>query len=91
MSEIVLRTLDVTKHHKNRPSVDHLNIEFRRGDIFGFLGPNGAGNSTTIRKIPHPSFPTGEDAELFRMCLRINVLMIARRKRVWLKKSPDGI
>jgi hypothetical protein len=25
------------------------------------------------------------------MCLRINVLMIARRKRVWLKKSPDGI
>jgi ABC-2 type transport system ATP-binding protein len=30
-------------------AVDHVNLEVRRGEIFGFLGPNGAGKSTTIR------------------------------------------
>ena len=72
MSDIVLRTLELTKHYKNRPAVDHLNIEVRRGDIFGFLGPNGAGKSTTIRMILHLIFPTGGDVELFGMSLRIN-------------------
>ena len=32
-------------------AVDHVNLEVRRGEIFGFLGPNGAGKSTTIRML----------------------------------------
>ena len=57
MSDTVLRTIDLTKRYKNRVAVDHLNIEVRRGDVFGFLGPNGAGKSTTIRMILHLVFP----------------------------------
>ncbi|MBN1614899.1 MAG: ABC transporter ATP-binding protein [Deltaproteobacteria bacterium] len=72
MSDIVLRTLELTKHYKNRPAVDRLSIEVRRGDIFGFLGPNGAGKSTTIRMILHLIFPTNGDVELFGMSLRTN-------------------
>jgi len=65
MSDIVLRTIDLTKRYKDRLAVDHLNIEVRQGDVFGFLGPNGAGKSTTIRMVLHLVFPTAGDVELF--------------------------
>ncbi len=70
MSDIILRTLDLTKRYKNRLAVDHLNIEVRQGDIFGFLGPNGAGKSTTIRMILHLIFPTHGDVEIFGVSLK---------------------
>jgi ABC-2 type transport system ATP-binding protein len=65
MSDTVLKTIELTKRYKNRVAVDHLNLEVRRGDIFGFLGPNGAGKSTTIRMILHLVFPTEGDVEIF--------------------------
>ena len=36
---------------KNKKSVDSLNLEIKNGEIFGFLGPNCAGKTTTIRMI----------------------------------------
>lgn len=69
-SDTVLRTIDLTKRYKNRLAVDHLNIEVRRGDVFGFLGPNGAGKSTTIRMILHLVFPLEGDVELFGVSLK---------------------
>src|SRR5271165_1032614 len=47
--EVVLRTRNLSKHYGSRLAVNSLNMEVRRGDIFGFLGPNGAGKTTTIR------------------------------------------
>ncbi|MGZ3673460.1 MAG: ABC transporter ATP-binding protein, partial [Ktedonobacterales bacterium] len=41
--EIILRTQQLTKRYGARLAVDALDLEVRRGDIFGFLGPNGAG------------------------------------------------
>jgi len=32
-------------------AVDHINLQIRKGEVFGFLGPNGAGKSTTIRML----------------------------------------
>ena len=32
-------------------AVDHIDLETRKGEVFGFLGPNGAGKSTTIRML----------------------------------------
>ena len=43
-------------------AVDHIDMEVRRGEIFGFLGPNGAGKSTTIRVLCGLLAPTSGSA-----------------------------
>ena len=49
--EIILKTKDLTKKYGNNVVVDNLNIEIRKGEVFGLLGPNGAGKSTTMNMI----------------------------------------
>jgi ABC-2 type transport system ATP-binding protein len=49
MSDLILETDDLTKSYGKRVVVDALSLQVERGDIFGFLGQNGAGKSTTIR------------------------------------------
>ena len=49
MSDVVLETEELTKRYGRRVAVDGLSLRVERGDIFGFLGQNGAGKSTTIR------------------------------------------
>jgi ABC-2 type transport system ATP-binding protein len=45
----VLAAHQLSKNYGSRPAVSQLDLEVRRGEIFGFLGPNGAGKTTTIR------------------------------------------
>jgi ABC-2 type transport system ATP-binding protein len=45
----VLTTRGLSKTYGTRPAVRDLDLEVRRGEVFGFLGPNGAGKTTTIR------------------------------------------
>jgi len=45
-------------------AVDHINLEIRRGEVFGFLGPNGAGKSTTIRMLCGLLTPTSGRARV---------------------------
>jgi ABC-2 type transport system ATP-binding protein len=49
MTQVVLQTEQLTKKYRRRVVVDRLSLTVERGDIFGFLGQNGAGKSTTIR------------------------------------------
>jgi ABC-type multidrug transport system ATPase subunit len=49
MAALVLETNKLTKRYGRRIVVDSLSLQVERGDIFGFLGQNGAGKSTTIR------------------------------------------
>ncbi len=49
MSESILQTEGLTKRYGHRVVVDRLSLCVERGDIFGFLGQNGAGKSTVIR------------------------------------------
>jgi ABC-2 type transport system ATP-binding protein len=51
MTQPVLRTDSLTKKYRGRTVVDGLSLTVDRGDVFGFLGQNGAGKSTTIRMI----------------------------------------
>lgn len=47
--DVAVYTRDLFKRFGDFIAVDHVNLEVKRGEIFGFLGPNGAGKSTTIR------------------------------------------
>jgi len=41
----------MTKRFGNRTVVDHIGLQVRRGEIYGFLGPNGSGKTTFIRML----------------------------------------
>src|ERR1700746_1597412 len=62
--EVALRTVKLTKRYGERLAVNDLNLEVRRGEIFGFLGPNGAGKTTTIRMALGLIAPTSGSVEV---------------------------
>ncbi len=47
----MIKLVNLTKRYGNLLAVDNLNLEIKKGEIFGFLGPNGAGKTTTIKMI----------------------------------------
>jgi ABC-2 type transport system ATP-binding protein len=70
-SEVVIEIIDLTKDYevgflKKRKvrALDQLNLEVRRGEIFGFLGPNGAGKTTTLKLLMRLIYPTQGSARI---------------------------
>ena len=69
--DVIIETRNLTKVYKDfwgRPKVnalESLDLEVRRGEIFGLLGPNGSGKSTTIKLILGLLFPTSGQALVF--------------------------
>lgn len=64
MTEISIDVRDLTKAFGRFTAVDHVTFAVRRGDIFGFLGANGAGKSTTIRMLCGLLGPTSGSASV---------------------------
>jgi ABC-2 type transport system ATP-binding protein len=51
MTDVIVEARDLTKRFDGFTAVDHVNFEVRRGDVLGYLGPNGSGKTTTIRML----------------------------------------
>jgi ABC-2 type transport system ATP-binding protein len=70
MSETVIQTDKLTKTFKDfwgRPkltAVNELSLEVHKGEIFGFIGPNGSGKTTTMKMLLGLLFPTGGTAQV---------------------------
>lgn len=65
MAKTILQTELLTKKYQRRLAVDGLSLSVERGDIFGFLGQNGAGKSTVIRMALGLVRPTSGRVQLF--------------------------
>ena len=63
--ETVLRTVGLTKHFGRARAVDHVSMTVNKGDIYGFIGKNGAGKTTFMRVVLGLSAPTEGTVELF--------------------------
>ena len=60
-----IETEGLTKYYgKNRGIID-LNLKINKGEIFGFIGPNGSGKTTTIRLFLSLLFPTSGSGKIF--------------------------
>jgi len=56
---IAVRVESLTRTFGDFVAVDHIDLEVRKGEIYGFLGPNGAGKSTTIKMLCGLLLPSG--------------------------------
>ncbi len=55
----MVETRDLTRRFGNLTAVDHLSIRIGRGEIFGLVGPDGAGKTTTLRLLCGLLDPSG--------------------------------
>lgn len=69
MNEII-RVNNLTKAFKEIRAVDELTFSVKEGEVYGFLGQNGAGKSTTIRMLLTLIKPTDGSIEIFGMNLQ---------------------
>ena len=58
----LVETHDLTKRYGKRLAVDNLRMTVRRGEVYGFLGPNGSGKTTTLRMLTGLIKPTSGSA-----------------------------
>ena len=64
MNDIVISVRNLTKCFGDFVAVDHISFDVYRGEIFGFLGANGAGKTTAMRMLCGLSFPTSGDGSV---------------------------
>ncbi|MEI6086258.1 MAG: ABC transporter ATP-binding protein [Bacteroidota bacterium] len=84
----IVKVTDLTKQFKNLIAVNHLSFSVNEGDVYGFLGQNGAGKSTSIRMMLTLIEPTAGKIEIFGMDLAKNRREILRNIGAVIEK-PD--
>jgi ABC-2 type transport system ATP-binding protein len=77
--DIVIDVHGLTKRFDGRPVVRDLSMQVRRGTIYGFLGPNGSGKTTTIRMLCGLLTPDGGQGTCLGFDLRTQTEEIKRR------------
>ena len=62
MQEIAIKTSNLTKSFGDNVAVNALNLEVRKGELYGLVGPDGAGKTTTMRLLTAIMDPSSGDA-----------------------------
>lgn len=78
--QIAVRTMGLCKQYRGKAAVDHLDMQVPKGEIYGFIGANGAGKSTTFKLLAGLAVPTAGQIELFGQSLSAGT--VARRMGV---------
>ena len=64
LQNIAIKAENLTKTFGNFIAVDHISFEVKKGEIFGFLGANGAGKTTAMQMLCGLSLPTSGSAKI---------------------------
>lgn len=65
MNENIIETEGLTKYYGPILGIKDLNLQVKKGEIFGYLGPNGAGKTTTIKLLLDLIHPTKGKVKIF--------------------------
>ena len=84
----IIKVNNLSKQFKEIKAVDDLSFTVEKGDVYGFLGQNGAGKSTTIRMLLTLIKPTGGDISIFGKSLTSNRSEILKQVGAVIEK-PD--
>lgn len=72
MDEYILRTIYLNKVINKKNILNNINLDIKKGEIFGFLGPNGAGKTTTIKTILGLTSISSGDIYIYNHSIRRN-------------------
>src|SRR5256885_12112248 len=73
---LAIEVKDLCKSFKDFRAVDHLTLSVMQGEIFGLLGPNGSGKTTTINMISGLSIPTSGEVRVMGNNVRHNARQV---------------
>ncbi len=79
MSDSVIQTDGLTVFYGKHRGIINLDLDVKKGEVFGFLGPNGAGKTTAIRVLLDIIRPTKGSASIFGMDCQKDSLAIRQR------------
>lgn len=61
----ILRTTNLSKKFNNKEVIENVNMNVKKGEIYGFLGPNGAGKTTIMKMVVNLVKPSVGEIEVF--------------------------
>src|SRR3954463_12271043 len=75
-TDLAVAAAGLVKMFGEQRAVDHVDLEVRRGEVFGVLGPNGAGKTTMLKMLATLLPMDGGEARIFGVDVRKNPHMI---------------
>ncbi len=85
---LAIETINLTKEFDSFKAVDSLSLQIPEGSVFGFLGPNGSGKTTTIRMLLGILKPTSGEGKILGLDIVKNSLEI-RAKTGYMAEVPE--
>jgi len=79
MNDNIIETRGLTVYYGRQRGIINVDLQVRKGEIFGFLGPNGAGKTTAQRVLMDVIRPTGGSASIFGLDCQKQGLAIRKR------------
>lgn len=78
-ADLAIVAHDLTRRFGNFTAVDHITFDVKAGEVFGFLGANGAGKTTAIKMLTGLLAPTEGNAEVAGLDLKTETEQIRQR------------
>ena len=82
MQNWAIETKELTRKFGEKVAVDSVNLQVERGTLYGFLGHNGAGKSTTIKMLTGLLAPSGGEMHVLGFDMRNEQQSLQAKKRI---------